>query len=123
VNKFLNFFSLFGSLSTLLCCALPVTLVSIGMGATFASLTSVFPQVVWLTSHKDILFVVTGILLVLSYWLMRRSETQVCPIDPGQREACQTSKKTSYYIFYFSVVMYMIGLLFSFVIPRIMYGL
>lgn len=123
VNKLLNFFSLFGSLSTLLCCALPVTLVSIGMGATFASFTSTFPQVIWLTSHKDTLFIITGFLLVLSFWLMKKSENRACPIDQGQKDACQTSKSTSYYLFYFSVVMYVVGLLFSFVIPRIMYGL
>jgi hypothetical protein len=123
VNKVLNFFSLFGSLSTLLCCALPVTLVSIGMGATFASFTSTFPQVIWLTEHKNLLFLITGILLALSYWLMKKSEKQACPIDPGQRVACQTSKSISHYIYYFSVVMYVIGLLFSFVIPRIMYAM
>ena len=121
-NKILNFFSLFGSLSTLLCCALPVTLVSIGMGATFASLTSTFPQIIWLTERKDALFIITGILLALSYWLMNRASSQVCPVEPGKREACQTSKGVSHYMFYFSVVMYIVGLAFSYVIPRIMYG-
>lgn len=123
MNKLLNFFSLFGSLSTLLCCALPVTLVSIGMGATFASLTSTFPQVVWLTSHKDILFIITGVLLALSFYLMKKSKMQACPIDQGQKDACETSKSSSLYIFYFSAFLYVVGLLFSYVIPRIMYGL
>lgn len=92
------------------------------MGATFASLTSTLPQITWLTSHKDLLFILTGLLLGISFWLMRRSQKQACPIDPAQRDACKTSKSASYYIFYFSVSMYVIGLIFSFVIPRIMYA-
>lgn len=123
MNKLVNFFSLFGSLSTLLCCALPVTLVTLGMGATFASLTATFPQITWLTSNKEMLFVLTGLLLTGSFFLMRRAEAQVCPIDVGQREACQSSKKASKYILIASVAFYVIGLLFSYVIPRIIYAL
>jgi len=123
MKKVLNFFSLFGSLSTLLCCALPVTLVSLGMGATFASLTATFPQITWLTGYKNELFVLTGIMLLGSYYLMKKSETQACPIDQNQREACQSSKSTSKYIFWASVFLYIIGLSFSFIIPRIIYGM
>ena len=95
MNRVLSFFSLFGSLSTLLCCALPVTLVSIGMGATFASITASFPQVIWLTERKEVLFIITGILLVISFIMMKRSENLACPIDVNQRQACQTSKSFS----------------------------
>jgi len=122
MNKILNFFSLFGSISTLLCCALPVTLVTLGMGATFASLTASFPQIYWLTARKDMLFIITGLMLGLSYFLMKQSEKRVCPIDPGQRDACQTSKTGSHYIFWISVIAYIIGLAFSYIIPRIIYG-
>ncbi len=123
MKKVLNFFSLFGSLSTLLCCALPVTLVSLGMGATFASLTATFPQITWLTGYKNELFVLTGVMLLASYYFMRKVEIQACPIDPNQKEACQSSKSTSKYIFWASVVLYIIGLSFSFIIPRIIYGM
>lgn len=121
MNKVLSFFSLFGSLSTLLCCALPVTLVSIGMGATFASLTASFPQIIWLTQKKDILFVITALLLITSYFLMQRAENQACPIDVDQRQACQSSKKVSKKVYWVTVVIYLIGLSFSYVIPYIIY--
>ena len=123
IKKLINFISLFGSLSTLLCCALPVTLVSIGMGATFASLTSTFPEIIWLTSHKDTLFIITGCLLVISFVFIKRAEREPCPIEPGLREACTRSRKVSKIFFYVSIIMYIIGLLFSFVIPRIIYGM
>jgi VanZ family protein len=100
-----------------------VTLVSIGMGATFASLTATFPQVIWLTSHKDVLFVITGILLVFSFIMMKRAELEPCPIEPNLREACTRSRKLTKILLYFSLTMYVVGLLFSFVIPRILYGM
>ena len=123
LKKLIAFFSLFGSLSTLLCCALPVTLVTLGMGATFASMTASFPQIIWLTSHKDALFIVTGVLLIISYILMKRSEKMACPIDLDQREICQTSKGATNKIFWVTVFIYIIGLLFSYIIPRVMYGM
>ena len=123
MSRLIKFLTLFGSLSTLLCCALPVTLVSIGMGASFASLTSTFPGVLWLASHKNILFLVTAILIGLSFFLMKRAEQYACPIEVEQREVCQVSKGASRYILYFSLLLYVIGLLFSFVIPRIIYDL
>ena len=123
LKKLITFFSLFGSLSTLLCCALPVTLVTLGMGATFASMTATFPQIIWLTNHKDALFVLTGILLIFSYVLMKRSEKMVCPVDVDQRELCQTSKGATNKIFWVTVSIYIVGLLFSYIIPRVFYGM
>ena len=118
IKKISTFFSLFGSMSTLLCCALPVTLVSIGMGASFASLTSSFPQIIWLVERKNALFIITGLLLGLSYYLIKKSEERICPIDSEQKEVCESSKPASLIILYISVVFYLLGLLFSFVIPQ-----
>ena len=39
--------SLFTSFSTLICCALPALLVSIGAGATLAGIISNFPQLIF----------------------------------------------------------------------------
>lgn len=122
MNKILTFFSLFGSMSTLLCCALPVTLVSIGMGASFASLTSSFPQIIWLTERKDALFIITGVILLISFILMKRASRLPCPIDQKQRELCERSRKLTRIFFWISVSAYFIGLIFSFIIPRILYG-
>lgn len=122
-KKILTFFSLFGSVSTLLCCALPVTLVSLGMGATFASMTSRFPQILWITEKKDELFIITAILLTLSYFSIRRSEKMACPIDKDQAKLCGETKVVSRKLFWATVVIYITGLLFSYVIPRVFYGM
>jgi hypothetical protein len=122
-KKVMTFFSLFGSLASLLCCALPVTLVALGMGATFASLTSVFPQVLWITKYKETLFALTGLLLIISHILKKQSEKRECPLDFKQREICQSSKWATSKIYWFSVVIYIIGLLFSYIIPKVYYGM
>lgn len=49
--------------STLVCCALPALLVAVGMGAALSSLVSEFPQVVWLSEHKEGLFAAVGLML------------------------------------------------------------
>lgn len=123
MKKLITFFSLFGSLSTLFCCALPVLLVSIGMGATFASMTSTFPQIIWLTERKDMLFAITAVLLVVSFLMMKKSESLACPIDADQAEVCGEAKNSTKIVFWTTVIIYLVGFSFSYIIPRILYGM
>jgi len=48
----LAYLSLFTSMGTLLCCALPSLLVLVGLGATVASVLSAAPWLVTLSGHK-----------------------------------------------------------------------
>ena len=63
----LNYFSLFSSFSTLICCALPSILVLLGMGTTVASLLSAAPWLVSLSRHKIWIFSIAGTLISLSF--------------------------------------------------------
>jgi mercuric ion transport protein len=63
----LNYFSLFSSFSTLLCCALPSVLVLLGMGTTVASLLSAAPWLVSLSRHKIWIFSIAGVLIAMSF--------------------------------------------------------
>jgi mercuric ion transport protein len=63
----LNYFSLFSSFSTLLCCALPSVLVLLGMGTTVASLLSAAPWLVSVSRHKAWTFSISGTLIALSF--------------------------------------------------------
>jgi len=58
--------TIFSSFSTLVCCALPAALVSLGAGAALASVVAAVPQLVWLSEHKIQLFEFAGLMLVLS---------------------------------------------------------
>ena len=63
----LNYFSLFSSFSTLICCALPSILVLLGMGTAVASLLSAAPWLVSLSRHKIWTFSIAGTLIALSF--------------------------------------------------------
>ena len=63
----LNYFSLFGSFSTLICCALPSVLVLLGMGTAVASLLSAAPWLVSLSRHKIWTFSIAGMLITASF--------------------------------------------------------
>ncbi|MET0334223.1 MAG: hypothetical protein ABW190_08110 [Rhizobacter sp.] len=109
--------SVFASSSTLVCCALPALLVALGAGAALSSLVSVFPQVVWLSEHKAELFVGAGLALLASGWLQWRNRSAPCPTDPALRSACLRTRKTSWRLYAFSLVVYAVGAWFAFVQP------
>jgi hypothetical protein len=109
--------SLFASSSTLVCCALPALLVSLGAGAALSSVIAVVPQVVWLSEHKDGLFVLAGVMMLASGALQWRSRHAPCPIDPVLRDACLRTRKTSATVFKASVACYLIGGWFAFLQP------
>ena len=58
--------TLLASTGTLICCALPVFFVTIGMGATVAALTSSIPFLVTLSLHKTWVFAGSAVMLALS---------------------------------------------------------
>lgn len=109
--------SLFASSSTLVCCALPALLVALGAGAVLSSLVSVFPQVVWLSEHKEALFVFAGLAMATSGVLQWRNRTAPCPTDPALRNACLRTRKTSLRVYVISLLVYMVGGWFAFVQP------
>lgn len=109
--------SLFASSSTLVCCALPALLVALGAGVALSSLVSVFPQVVWLSEHKEALFVFAGLAMAASGALQWRNRTAPCPTDPALRRACLQTRRLSLRLYGFSVLVYLIGGWFAFVQP------
>lgn len=114
-NKILPTLTLFGSLGTLLCCALPALLVSLGAGAVLIGLVSTFPQLVWLSEHKVGLFIVAGGLLVLSGISRYLARNAPCPIDAAEAKACMRLRRASARLYLFSVGIYGVGFFFAFV--------
>lgn len=116
-NIWVSFFSLFTSLSTLICCALPALLVSIGLGASMVGLVTNFPQLIWISENKLLVFSLSFILLSVSAYLQYRSRFLPCPLDPGEAQACTKARNWSKRITIFSVVVWIIGASFA-VIPQ-----
>ncbi len=109
--------SLFTSSGTLVCCALPALLVSLGAGAALSSLVSVFPQIVWISEHKAWVFGAATAMMAVSGWLQWRNRFAPCPIDPALRDACLRTRKWSWRIYLGSVALLGIGAYFAFVAP------
>ena len=104
----LTWLALFTSTGTLLCCALPITLVTLGMGATVAAITSDFPFLVTLSQHKIWIFIVSGVLLALSGWLMVRPG-RTCPSDPQLGQLCNRTQVWNRRVYWTSLVIWGIG--------------
>jgi len=112
--------ALFGSFGTLLCCALPALLVSLGAGAAVIGLVSAVPQLIWLSEHKVSLFIFAGITIVISGMLRWLNRNAPCPADPAQAKTCLRLRKLSAWIFYGSLAMYATGVFFAFIAPRLL---
>lgn len=109
--------TLFATSSTLVCCAIPALLVALGAGAALSSLVSVFPQVVWLSEHKEALFAVSGAALALSGWIQWRNRTAPCPTGPARRDACLRTRKAARRVYAASLGLFLVGGWFAFVQP------
>lgn len=113
--------SLFTSASTLICCAIPALLVSIGAGAALAGLMSSFPELAIISKHKEILFIVAGAFLLFAGFMRYRARNAPCPADPEQAKACTRLRKISAWIYYISVIIYATGFFFAFIAVHIFY--
>lgn len=116
-DSFVNYFTLFGSFSTLICCALPALLVSLGLGAVLAGIASNLPALIWVSEHKTHVFIFSGLMLSLNGFLLWRSKDAPCPVDPKLRDACISGRKTSRNIYFLSLAMFAIGFSFAYIAP------
>lgn len=112
-----NLFSLLTSGSTLVCCALPATMVAIGSAAALSSLISMFPQLIWLSEHKAWVFGLAGAMLVIAGYLQWKSRKLPCPVDKSLAEICASTRKNALYVYGLSVAIYAIGAFFAFIAP------
>jgi hypothetical protein len=104
---------------TLVCCALPALLVALGAGAALAGLVSVFPQIVWLSEHKALVFGVALAAMALAgamQWAGRRAP---CPVDPVLRGACLRTRRWSARVYGLALLLLVLGAWFAFVQPAL----
>lgn len=118
-SKLASVFSLFTSGGTLICCALPALLVGIGAGAAMSSLVANVPQLVWFSEHKVDVFLFAALMLVLSGGLQWRARRLPCPADPALAAACMATRKVSWRVYLFSVLIFLVGGFFAFIAPFI----
>lgn len=113
MSKLISFLSLFTSFGTLICCALPALLVTLGLGAALATGISALPQLVWFSENKELVFGISGGMLLLNGVVLYLQRNATCPIDPELRDACTHGRRLSKIIFVIAVVIYGVGALFA----------
>lgn len=114
--------SLFTSIGTLLCCALPALLVAIGMGAALAGLISNAPWITKLSYYKNYLFLLAGILIAVAAAIQWKARNAPCPADPDKARICSALRKTSWIILSLSFLIYLTGFFFAYLAAEIFYG-
>ncbi len=120
----LSMLALFTSLGTILCCALPLVLVMLGLGATWAALVSNVPWLVALSHHKKLVFALAGALilgnLVDVYGVAPRLRARgvTCRIDGPS--ACDTASKLTRVALWCSAATWLAGFSVAYVLPLVM---
>jgi mercuric ion transport protein len=119
----LNYFSLFSSFSTLICCALPSVLVLVGMGTAVASLLSMAPWLVSLSRHKIWTFSIAGTLIAASFVMTylvapRLQRGEVCAGDDPA--TCGEVSKLSKVVLWGSAVIWSAGFFVAYLLAPIL---
>jgi len=121
-SALLGYFSLFSSIGTLLCCALPSLLVLAGLGASVASTLSSLPWLVSLSRHKPWTFGVSGVLIATSfmhmYCVAPRLRMRTCP--PESPDACGAASRFSRVSLWISFALYVAGFFVAFLLGPIL---
>ena len=121
-SALLSYFSLFTSVGTLLCCALPALLVLVGLGASVASMLSSLPWLVTLSRHKQWTFSIYGTLIALSfvhmYYVAPRLRKEEC--TPHNPSACDTASRLSTVLLWVSAIVYSIGFFVAYALGPIL---
>ena len=116
-HKILNYLTLFASSGTIICCALPALLVSIGAGAALSSLISVFPQLIILSVYKIPIFISAFIMLIISGAIQYLARSLPCPADKKLADACEKTRRLSLIIYFVSLGIFTVGIFFAFIFP------
>ncbi|WP_353063751.1 hypothetical protein RBB77_21210 [Tunturibacter psychrotolerans] len=119
----LNYFSLFSSFSTLICCALPSVLVLLGMGTAVASLLSAAPWLVSLSRHKVWTFSIAGTLIAASFVMTyviapRLRDGESCEADDPS--TCGEVSKVSRFILWGSALIWSGGFFVAYLLAPIL---
>ncbi|RYZ92215.1 MAG: hypothetical protein EOP06_04905 [Proteobacteria bacterium] len=117
MNRLASFLTLFTSMTTLLCCALPTLLVGLGLGAVMAGLATNLPGLIWISENKALTFSISGLVLLgngIWLWLNRNA---ACPTDPRLRDACLSGRRSNRILYTASVLIFLVGSFFAYLAP------
>lgn len=94
--------------TTLVCCVIPIVLVTLGFGAVVAALYGNLPFLTFMGLHKEWTFALTALILALAAWALFRPG-RACPADPELARACESADKWNRRLFFASLALWGIG--------------
>jgi hypothetical protein len=104
----MGWLALFASTGTLICCALPILLVTLGFGSVVAAITSRYPLLVTLSEHEDWMFGFSALLLALTAWFIWGFKRQ-CPTDPVLAARCTRAHSINQRVLLVAVLIWSTG--------------
>jgi hypothetical protein len=113
-----NFFSLFASTSTLICCALPAVFITLGAGASFASLLGIFPFLIVLSQYKIAISLFALVMIVIAGVVNYKTARMPCPADPELGRACLQTRKKSQRVYFISTAIFIFASIFTYIAPN-----
>lgn len=113
-NRSVSSIALLFSMSTLLCCALPLLLVTIGLGSVVAAVTSNAPWLVTLSHYKVWVFAVSASILGLAGYSLYRPGRS-CPADPMLAAACLRADRWSRRVWWTALLVWSVASFTAFV--------
>lgn len=110
---------LFTSIPTLICCAIPILLVSLGMGSVVATLyNDQLPILQWFGVNSALTFLISGAILFFSAWLIYKPNRS-CPTDPELAKACRNAHKWNIRFFWLAATIWLVSAFTAFILPII----
>ena len=107
----MSMLTLFGSTSTLLCCALPAAIGALAGTAAIGTVVSAFPWLVPLARHKGWVFAIAGLLIVGNAALTSRHRSEgSCDVNG----ACDVAGHFARRATWAALVIYLIGGYFAY---------
>ena len=110
---------LFTTSGTLLCCAIPITLVSLGFGAVVATMASSAPWLITLSQYKVWMFLLSGALIGLAAFAVYRPGRS-CPTGPELAKACAQADIWNKRFIWLSGGMWLLGFASAYALPLLL---
>ena len=104
------------SISTLICCALPAFLVFMGAGSVLSVFISFFPQFPMISQYKIEIFTISLIIILFAGVGQMYAKTLPCLTGKDQSLSCSKIRKRSFQLFIASIILYITGFYFAFLI-------
>ena len=122
-SRWLGALSLFTSVGTLLCCALPTLLVFLGFGAAVASVVASVPALVTLSRLKGWMFAAAGALIASGFayrrWLAPRVLARRLACSPDDPR-CRTLDRLSGALLWIATGCYLFGAAVAYGLPPVL---